>query len=413
MEIDGFYMEQYLNLSGVLEMMDNTFIKSRLDKVLDIEIESEEDYYNMLISLTEYSFFAFNKDAEHTESLNRKIDVAKSDKSFNNLFHYDYSNRIDYDFIYKHLKNPMIRKPIYAHYCNAHKNKQVSTCLDCLERYRVITRNLIPLIKTLRKDLCSIYFIDVLYDLIRFENRGVYAFITYMVNEYSDGSSYKAFITKFGKKNVKKLLKQLNKPFRRIDFKMVLKKYVPLLYGAFVYSINARTDCLDRVYDYMLHEGLSMFKSVPSTRVVVGYKVGDQYRIDILETPNILNHVGNRDFRIATNPLLEGLNFGFYDHRLHAYNTTNRLDNDIKQSVRKLYEGFRFSGKSVFTGATIHSENIIVIGFLKESVNTFQNFRLDIHIESAIPNNATVDRLRFIDHDKWAFEDNEHDVCYT
>ncbi|KAG7393999.1 hypothetical protein PHYBOEH_005922 [Phytophthora boehmeriae] len=222
--------------------------------------------------------------------------------------------------------------------------------------------------KTLGKDLCSIYSTDVLYDLIRFENRNLYAFITHMVNHFSDGSSFKSFASDFGKNKIRKLMKTMNRPFRRIDFKMVLKKYVPLLYSTYAYCTNARVDCLDRVYDYMLHQGLSMFKTVPSDRVVVGYKVGSnllgtsKYRIVILETTSVLDVSESYQFQIGSHPLLEGLNFGFYKDRLEAYKTINRLD---------------------------------------------------IHIESIIPNRTEVDALRFINHDKWNFEDNVSDDCYA
>lgn len=162
----------------------------------------------------------------------------------------------------------------------------------------MVTRNLIPLMKTLRKDLCSIYFVDVLYDLIRFESRDLYAFIAYVVNQFRDGSSFKSFITDFGKKRARQLLKTMNRSFRRIDFKFVLKKYMPLLYTVYAYCADARVDCLDRVYDYMLNEGLSVFKTVPSKQVVVGYKVNDQYRIDVLETSAVLDFVGIASFKL-------------------------------------------------------------------------------------------------------------------
>lgn len=47
-------------------------------------------------------------------------------------------------------------------------------------------------------------FIDILYKLIRFENRDVYAFITYAINNFSN-----EFI--FDRNKVKKLLKKLNR----------------------------------------------------------------------------------------------------------------------------------------------------------------------------------------------------------
>lgn len=410
MEFGEHHMEYALNAQGCYEFMKNNFIKSRLDKVVEIKkIKSEDEYFNFLISLSEYSFSAFSKDAANI-NIHKSHDTSKSDGSFNNTFYYDYANKIDYNFIYSHLKNPLIRKPEYDQYCKLHKDTQEGMCFDCLERYRVITRNLIPLMKTLRKDLCSIYFTDMLYDLIRFENRNLYAFITYMINNFSDGSSFKKFVTTFGKKKIKKLLKSINKPFRRIDFKMILKKYVPLLYSTFAYCANTRTDCLDKVYDYMLSKGLSMFKNVPSNHVVVGYKVGNNYRIDILNTSDVINFTGEHGFQIGSHTLLEGLNFGFYDDRMDAYNSVNQMNGAIKKGLREKLTGFTFSGQSVFTGRTINSSNVVVIGFIKESENTFQNFRLDIHIESIIPNHDEVDALRKIKHDKWSFEDNEYDV---
>jgi hypothetical protein len=408
MEIEGYYMEKLLNHNGIIEHMNNNFIKSRFEKVLSVDIESNDDYYNFLVSLSEYSLMAFAKDAVHNN-----LNISKGNGSFANLFHYDYSNNIDYSFIYTNLKNPIIKTPIYQHYCDLHKDEQKELCLNCLERYRVITRNLIPLMKTLRKDLCSIYFTDMLYDLIRFENRHLYAFITHMINEFSDGSSFKRFATNFGKKKIQKLLKGINKPFRRIDFKMILKKYIPLLYSVFAYCANIRIDCLDRVYDFMLYKGLSMFKTVPNKYIVVGYKVDTNYRIDIIETSSILDFSGNDIFQIASHPLLEGLNFGFHTDRQIAYNEVNKRNDNEKKKLRKKYDGFKFNGKSVFTGHTIYSDNTIIIGFLKESENTFQNFRLDIHITSIIPNHIDLDKMRFINHDKWIFEDNEYDLEYN
>lgn len=205
----------------------------------------------------------------------------------------------------------------------------------------------------------------------------------------------------------------MNRPFRRIDFKFVLKKYVPLLYRVYAYCDDARTDCLDRVYDYMLYNGLSVFKTVPSELVVVGYKVGDQYCIDVLETSAVLDYAGGRSFYIASHPILESLNFGFHDERLGVYKEANIADRKTGKSLRKLYTGFTFTGHSVFSGQTVRSEDAIIVGFLKKSANTFQNFRLDIHIESIVPNNASVDRMRFIKHSDWIFEDNEADACCT
>jgi hypothetical protein len=234
-----------------------------------------------------------------------------------------------------------------------------------------------------------------------------------MINEFSDGSSFKRFATNFGKKKIQKLLKGINKPFRRIDFKMILKKYIPLLYSVFAYCANIRIDCLDRVYDFMLYKGLSMFKTVPNKYIVVGYKVDTNYRIDIIETSSILDFSGNDIFQIASHPLLEGLNFGFHTDRQIAYNEVNKRNDNEKKKLRKKYDGFKFNGKSVFTGHTIYSDNTIIIGFLKESENTFQNFRLDIHITSIIPNHIDLDKMRFINHDKWIFEDNEYDLEYN
>jgi len=409
MESDAFHMERMLNVAGVSEGMRFGFIKSRMDKAVAIELESDDEYFNVLISLSEYSFGAFKKDASHSVP---GTDMKKSDGSFNNLFHYDYSNNVDYAFIYDCLANPLIRTPVYQQYCAKHRNELNGMCFDCLERYRVVTRNLIPLMKTLRKDLCSIYFVDVLYDLIRFENRDLYAFIAYVVNQFRDGSSFKSFISEFGKKKARQLLKTMNRPFRRIDFKFVLKKYVPLLYMVFAYCADVRVDCLDRVYDYMLYEGLSVFKTVPSKLVVVGYKVDDQYRIDVLETNAVLDFAGDRQFQIASHTLLEGLNFGFYGARLKAYQDTNSINRRLGNQLGKIYAGFSFNGRSVFSGRIIRSEDVIVVGFLKKSENTFQNFRLDIHIKSIIPNSTSVDSMRFIKHSKWSFEDNEADACY-
>lgn len=155
-----------------------------------------------------------------------------------------------------------------------------------------------------------------------------------------------------------------------------------------------------------------MFKTVPSNYIVVGYKVDNSYRIDIIETSSILDNTEDT-FQIASHPLLEGLNFGFYTDRRLAYNEVNKINDSVKEKLRKQYDGFKFSGKSVFTGHTIYSENTIIIGFLKKSENTFQNFRLDIHITSFIPNNIDLDKMRFINHDKWIFEDNEYDLEYT
>ncbi|KAE9345781.1 hypothetical protein PF008_g8597 [Phytophthora fragariae] len=409
MECDAFHMERLLNFAGASEGMHFGFIKSRMDKAVAVELKSEDEYFNALISLSEYSFPAFNKDASHSIP---GTDMKKSDGSFNNLFHYDYSNSVDYAFIYDCLANPLIRTPAYQQYCAKHRNGLKGMCFDCLERYRVVTRNLIPLMKTLRKDLCSIYFVDVLYDLIRFENRDLYAFIAYVVNQFRDGSSFKSFMAEFGKKKARQLLKPMNRPFRRIDFKFVLKKYVPLLYMVYAYCADVRVDCLDRVYDYMLYEGLSVFKNVPSKLVVVGYKVDDQYRIDVLETNAVLDFAGDRQFQIASNTLLEGLNFGFYDARLKAYHDNNIMNGRIGNQVREIYAGFSFNGRSVFSSRIIRSEDVIVVGFLKASDNTFQNFRLDIHIESIIPNSSSLDSMRFIKHSKWSFEDNEADACY-
>lgn len=395
-----------MNEVGLREIVCGGFLRSRLEKVTKAKIKSEDQYFNVLISKSEYSFDAFEEDASEG------IYAVYGDRSFQNLFHYDYSNDVDYSLIYRCLRNGMIKSPTYTQYCKAHKREQRGLCLNCLERYRVVTRNLIPLLKMIRKDLCSIYFIDILYDLLRFENRDLYAFITYTINHFSDGSSFKAFVAQFGKKRVYRLLKTMNRPFRRIDFKFVLKKFIPVLYAVCAYCANTRTDCLDHVYDYMLHQGLSMFKTVPSEHVVVGYCVGSAYRIDVIETRAVLDFEKDRDFMISSNTMLEGLNFGFYKRRLQVYKDTNAWDNSIKQELRSVYADLTFEGRSVFTGDVVSSENAIVIGFLKKSNNTFQNFRLDIHIESIITNNPAVDKLRLIQHSKWNFEDNMTNICY-
>lgn len=88
------------------------------------------------------------------------------------------------------------------------------------------------------------------------------------------------------------------------------------------------------------------------------------------------------------------------------------MDRRIGGQLRKMYASFSFNGRSVFSGRIICSEDAIVVGCLKKSVNTFQNFRLDIHIESIIPSSSSADSMRFIKHSKWSFEDNEADACY-
>lgn len=78
--------------------------------------------------------------------------------------------------------------------------------------------------------------------------------------------------------------------------------------------------------------------------------------------------------------------------------------------LKPVFEKLVFSGRSVFTNQIIESSDCIVIGFLKHSENTFQNFRLDTHVDSIITNTKVMDRLRFITHDKWRFEDHVSDI---
>ncbi len=397
MESTTYNIESYLNLKGCIEGCTNGFIKSRFDHCLvDLNI-SNDDYFNLLITLSEYSFPAILKSGE-----------------FNNCFNFDYSNNVNYNFIYKCLTNKLITKPFYNLQCRKHQlcDDQTIICFDCFERYRIVTRNLIPIIKCFRKDLCSIYFIDILYELIRYENRDVYSFITYVINNYYDGSSYKSFVLAFGKSKIKKLLKKLNRPFRQCDFKLILKKYIPIIYRVYAYSKGGDLDCLDKIYDYMLLNGLSVFKHIPYKYIIVGYKVHNKYKIDILECPEILD-IANNSYKIATHDLLEGINFGFYKMRQIAYTNICDLNNKVKTEMRAKFANFKFNSKSVFSGRYISSSKCIVIGFLKPSDNTYQCFRLDIHIPSIICNLSKYDYLRKLNHDKWKFDDHEFDICYN
>lgn len=196
MESQVIPMERYLSLAGFSERKRFGFVKSQMDEVFEVKLNSEDEYFNALITVSEYSFGAFLKEGGDF------VPGVGCEEPFNHLFYYDYSNEIDYNSIYERLANPSIRSPVYQQYCSKHKDERSGMCFDCLERYRVVTRNLIPLIKILRKDLCSIYFVDVLYDLIRFENRNLYTLIAYVVNQFRDGSSFKSFISGFGKKEV-------------------------------------------------------------------------------------------------------------------------------------------------------------------------------------------------------------------
>ncbi len=382
MESTTFDIVYLLNERGCAEFLINGFIKSKFINLLKDTNINNELYFNLLISLSEYSFC--------------------NSSNLNNIFNYDYSNDIDYNFINSNLTNHLINSPKYNYYCKIHSNN-TNNCLDCLERYRIITKNLIPIINYVRKDLCSIYFIDILYDLIRFENNDVYSLITHLYNSHSDGSNFKNTINQFGKKNILKLFKMLNKPFRRIDYKFVFKKYFPLLYRVYLYCDKHYIDNKDNIYDYMLTKGLSLFKTVPSKYIVVGYIDNQKCpKLDIIKTYSLLNfskHINK--FKIASHELVEGLNFGFYEHRLNAYKNIIALDNIEKLKLKKLFSNFNFTGVSVFSGDTILSNQCIIIGFLKQSENTFQNFRLDIHIDTFITNNSNFDYLRFIKHSKW------------
>jgi hypothetical protein len=384
METTTFNIEYLLNLKGCVELMKNKYIKSSFKSVLipNYKIDNEE-YFNLLISLSEYSFC--------------------NTKDFNNLFHYDYSNNIDYQFIYSSLSNPIIKCPFYNKnlYCDKHKvDDYIETCIDCLERYRIITRNLIPIIKKFRKDLCSIYFIDMLYDLIRFENRNLYSLITCLINNHKDGSSFKQSVNNIGKKKIVKLFKTINKPFRRIDYKFIFKKYLPLIYNIYLYCDKQYLDYKDVIYDFMLSKGLSMFKTVPSKYIVVGYENNNKYILDVVKTKEVINFRDDT-FKIASHGLLEGINFGFYDERQMAYIEVLNKDKEVKEILKPIYSNIEFTGESVFTKTKIKSDKCIIIGFLKKSENTFQNFRLDIHIDSFLTNNKEVDHLRRIGHDKW------------
>jgi hypothetical protein len=77
------------------------------------------------------------------------------------------------------------------------------------------------------------------------------------------------------------------------------------------------------------------------------------------------------------------------------------MDKEIKEKLKRIYSKLTFSGESVFTKKIIKSDDCIIIGFLKKSENTFQSFKLDIHIESFLTNNSKVDYLRKIKHSKW------------
>ena len=384
MESTTYNAEYFLNLAGCLERQQYGYIKSSFKLVLiPYDKMTNDTYFNLLITLSEYSFA--NK------------------KDFNNLFHYDYSNNIDYEFLYSSLSNQLIKYPFYNryYYCKKHKSDEnADDCIDCLERYRIVTINLIPVIKKFRKDLCSIYFIDMLYDLIRFENRDLYSLITFLINNHSDGSSFKETVNNIGKKKIVKLFKTINKPFRKIDYKFIFKKYLPLIYNIYLYCDKQYLDCKDVIYDFMLSKGLSMFKTVPDKYVVVGYKENENYILDVIKTNDVLNY-RKANFKIASHGLLEGVNFGFYKKRLIAYNEVLKMDKKIKEKLKRIYSKLTFSGESVFTKKIIKSDDCIIIGFLQKSNNTFQSFRLDIHIESFLTNNSKVDYLRKIKHDKW------------
>ncbi|KAG7393998.1 hypothetical protein PHYBOEH_005921 [Phytophthora boehmeriae] len=124
METAGYYTGRSLNFVGCEELLRYSAIKSRFDKVVEEKIQSEDEYFNLLVSLSEYSFSAFNKDAIHYDDLNHiSYDITKSDGTFNNLFHYDYENNINYEFIYSCLANPLVRNPVYDHYCSTHKQQ--------------------------------------------------------------------------------------------------------------------------------------------------------------------------------------------------------------------------------------------------------------------------------------------------
>jgi hypothetical protein len=384
MESTTYNAGYLLNLKGCLEGQQYGYIKSSFKLVLIPNYKMTNDgYFNLLITLSEYSFA--NK------------------KDFNNLFHYDYSNNIDYEFLYSSLSNQLIKYPFYDknYYCKKHKSDDnADDCIDCLERYRIITRNLIPVIKKFRKDLCSIYFIDMLYNLIRFENRDLYSLITFLINNHSDGSSFKETVSNIGKKKIVKLFKTINKPFRRIDYKFIFKKYLPLFYNIYLYCDKQYLDYKDVIYDFMLSKGLSMFKTVPNKYIVVGYKENENYILDVIKTNDVLNY-REANFKIASHELLEGINFGFYKERLIAYNEVLKLDDEIKKKLKRIYSKLTFSGESVFTKKIIKSDDCIIIGFLKKSINTFQSFKLDIHIDSFLTNNNKIDYLRKIKHDKW------------
>ena len=384
MESTTYNAEYFLNLAGCLERQQYGYIKSSFKLVLiPYDKMTNDTYFNLLITLSEYSFA--NK------------------KDFNNLFHYDYSNNIDYEFLYSSLSNQLIKYPFYNryYYCKKHKSDEnADDCIDCLERYRIVTINLIPVIKKFRKDLCSIYFIDMLYDLIRFENRDLYSLITFLINNHSDGSSFKETVNNIGKKKIVKLFKTINKPFRKIDYKFIFKKYLPLIYNIYLYCDKQYLDYKDVIYDFMLSKGLSMFKTVPDKYVVVGYKENENYILDVIKTNDVLNY-REANFKIASHGLLEGINFGFYKERLKAYIEVKKMDKEIKEKLKRIYSKLTFSGESVFTKKIIKSDDCIIIGFLQKSNNTFQSFRLDIHIESFLTNNSKVDYLRKIKHDKW------------
>ena len=202
---------------------------------------------------------------------------------------------------------------------------------------------------------------------------------------------------------LKKLLiifKTINKPFRKIDYKFIFKKYLPLIYNIYLYCDKQYLDYKDVIYDFMLSKGLSMFKTVPNKYVVVGYKENENYILDVIKTNDVLNY-REANFKIASHGLLEGINFGFYKERLKAYIEVKKMDKEIKEKLKRIYSKLTFSGESVFTKKIIKSDDCIIIGFLKKSENTFQNFRLDIHIDSFLTNNSKVDYLREIKHNEW------------
>jgi hypothetical protein len=143
-----------------------------------------------------------------------------------------------------------------------------------------------------------------------------------------------------------------------------------------------------------------MFKTVPNKYIVVGYKENENYILDVIKTNDVLNY-REANFKIASHELLEGINFGFYKERLIAYNEVLKLDDEIKKKLKRIYSKLTFSGESVFTKKIIKSDDCIIIGFLKKSINTFQSFKLDIHIDSFLTNNNKIDYLRKIKHDKW------------